>query len=173
MSKLKLEEDFIIRPTRPSDAEGINEIRRMRGAMETVMGIPSERISSSESFIASMDSSIHHFVAIEKNTGIIIGCAGLHTSKLGRTRNNGEIGIMIHTAYQSKGVGRALMDVLIDVADNFLMLHRVELDVYSDNEKAIRLYKSLGFEIEGEKREAVIKNGKYCNVYVMGRILAN
>lgn len=171
MKKLRLGEDYIIRPTKMCDVEGINALRRMVGTMENIMGMPSERETASANFISNMGSNVHHFVAIEKSTNTLIGCAGLHVSTLGRTRNNADVGIMVHTDYQSKGIGRALMEALLDVADNFLMLHRVELEVYVDNEKAIKLYKSLGFQLEGEKRDAVIKNGKYTNVYVMGRIL--
>jgi putative acetyltransferase len=40
---------------------------------------------------------------------------------------------------------------LLDLADNWLKLVRVELDVFSDNQKAISLYQSCGFEIEGKK----------------------
>lgn len=171
VKRLKLGEDFIIRPTKLSDAQGNNDLRTMVGVMENIMGIPSERVANSENFIANMGSNVHHFVAIEKSSGLLIGSAGLHVSTLGRSRNNGEIGIMVHADYQSKGIGRALMEALLDVADNYLMLHRVELEVYKDNEKAIKLYKSLGFQMEGEKRDAVIRNGEYTNIYVMGRIL--
>ncbi|HEY8804088.1 MAG TPA: GNAT family N-acetyltransferase, partial [Clostridium sp.] len=79
-------------------------------------------------------------------------------------------GIMIHKAYQNKGVGTTLMNALIDVADNWLMLVRIELTVFEDNERAINLYKKFGFEQEGIKRLAVIRNGKYENEYLMARI---
>jgi putative acetyltransferase len=61
------------------------------------------------------------------------------------------------------------MTSLLDIADNWLMLVRVELGVFTDNEKAINLYKSLGFEIEDGKKYAVIRNGKYEYGYIMAR----
>ncbi|MDZ7543846.1 GNAT family N-acetyltransferase, partial [Clostridium perfringens] len=72
--------------------------------------------------------------------------------------------------YQNMGVGTALMEALLDVADNWLMLIRVELTVFEDNKRAIHLYEKFGFEKEGLKRLASIRNGKYENEYLMARI---
>ncbi|WP_439709371.1 GNAT family N-acetyltransferase [Parachlamydia acanthamoebae] len=51
------------------------------------------------------------------------------------------------------------MELLLDLADNWLKLVRVELDVFSDNQKAISLYQSCGFEIEGKKSMLQFKMG--------------
>ena len=78
---------------------------------------------------------------------------------------------MIHKDYQNAGVGTALMNALIDIADNWLMLIRLELSVFEDNERAIHVYEKCGFKKEGIKRMAAIRNGKYVNEYMMSRIL--
>ena len=44
------------------------------------------------------------------------------------------------------------MESLLDIADKGLMLKRVELTVFTDNERAVHLYESLGFVIEGTKK---------------------
>ncbi len=62
------------------------------------------------------------------------------------------------------------METILDVADNWLMLVRIELEVFADNEKAIALYKKYGFEIEGKIRMAAIRNGEYVDEYKMGRV---
>lgn len=49
------------------------------------------------------------------------------------------------------------------------MLVRLELGVFIDNERAINLYKSLGFVIEGTKKHAIIRNGKYEDEHIMAR----
>ena len=48
-----------------------------------------------------------------------------------------------------------------------LNLRRIELLVLKDNIRAQRLYKKVGFQLEGEKREAVYKDGEYKNMYMM------
>jgi len=49
------------------------------------------------------------------------------------------------------------------------MLLRIELDVTVDNEKAINLYQSFGFEIKGTKKYSIIKNGKYADLLMKAR----
>ena len=59
---------------------------------------------------------------------------------------------------------------VLDLADNWLMLVRVELTVFADNERAIHLYEKLGFEKEGLKRMTTVRDGKYADEYMMARI---
>ena len=51
--------------------------------------------------------------------------------------------------WQGKGVGTAMMQAVVDLADKWLNLSRLELEVYTDNEPAMRLYQKFGFTIEG------------------------
>lgn len=165
--------EFVIRPVCLSDAKGINDLRQMPGVFENILGIPSERIRKTEDYIVNMDNNTHQFVAIiadELGSEKIIGSAGLSVFANNRLRHSAGIGIMVHRDYQGNGVGRKLMETLLDVSDNWLMLVRVELSVFIDNQKAIELYKKLGFEIEGTKRKAAIRNGEYIDEYIMARI---
>ncbi len=66
--------------------------------------------------------------------------------------------------------GDALLNEILDLADHWLMLVRVELEVFSDNEGAIRLYESLGFQKEGLKRMATVRGGRYVDEYLMARL---
>ena len=74
---------------------------------------------------------------------------------------------MVRTDCQGQGIGTALLEAVLDLADNWLMLRRVELEVYADNGGAIRLYERLGFETE---REAAVKAGAYVDTLVMARL---
>ncbi|WP_372998602.1 GNAT family N-acetyltransferase [Lutispora sp.] len=165
--------NFTIRPVEMRDARGINEFRRMPGVFENTLGLPSERLNRSEDFIANLDRNSHLFVAVVKDDSgeeKVIGCAGLTVFPNPRMRHSGSIGIMVHKDYQNQGVGLALMSTLLDIADNWLMLVRVELGVYADNARAIHLYEKFGFKKEGIKRKAAIRNGEYIDEMMMARI---
>lgn len=88
-----------------------------------------------------------------------------------RRRHVGTIAISVHGDWQGKGVGAALMRAILDLADNWLNLTRLELEVYADNEAAIRLYERFGFEVEGTLRQHAFRDGKYVDSKVMGRLL--
>lgn len=165
--------EFYIRPIAAGDGKGVNELRRMPGVFENILGIPSERIKRNEDYISNMDNNTHQFVAIVKEASgeeKIIGTAGLIVYDNSRRRHSGIILIMIHKDFQSKGVGTKLMEAILDVADNWLMLVRVELTVFADNEKAINLYKKFDFGVEGLKKKAAIRNGEYVDEFIMARI---
>ena len=93
---------------------------------------------------------------LEDGTEQVIGSVNLHVES-GRMRHCGGIGLMVHPDFQGRGIGRALLDAALDIADNWLMLLRVELTVFTDNARAIALYQSAGFEVEGTKRMGVIR----------------
>lgn len=162
---------FIIRPVKIEDAVFINAIRRQDGVRENIMGIISERTTQTEAFISGLTANDHMLVAEVEEDGIkkVVAVATLSVNRSNRVRHSASIGIMVQKEYHAMGIGRALMTNLIDIADNWLMLVRIELGVFTDNEKAIKLYKSLGFEIEGTKKYAIIRNGKYEDEYLMAR----
>ena len=85
-------------------------------------------------------------------------------------RHGATLGILVHTDYQDQGVGTALMKTLLDLADNWLMLVRVELEVFADNERAIHLYEKFGFEKEGLMRMSAVRGGTYMDEYKMARL---
>lgn len=165
--------DLTIRPVAMNDAKEINDMRRMEGIMENILGLPSETVQDSQDYLSRMDAMRHQFVAVvkvDRNTEMVVGTVGLHVNPLPRKRHCGSLGIMVHREYQSMGIGTRLLETVIDLADNWLMLKRLELEVFSDNEKAINLYQKMGFEIEGIRRKAAIRNGRYADEMVMSRI---
>ena len=76
----------------------------------------------------------------------------------------------VHDDWQGKGVGTALMEAALDLADNWLNLTRIELEVYIDNTAGIALYKKFGFEIEGTYRRFAFRGGEYVDAYSMARV---
>jgi putative acetyltransferase len=165
--------EYTVRPARVNDALGINELRRMPGVFENILGLPSESLQKNEDFLRNLDANSYVFVAIT-DAGLgeekVIGMAGLTVYANPRQRHNAGIGMMVHKDYQGQGIGKRLLETLLDMADNWLMLVRVELGVYTDNEKAIGLYKKFGFEPEGIQRKCAIRNGKYVDSLMMARL---
>ena len=62
---------------------------------------------------------------------------------------------------------------LLDWADNWAGVLRVELTVHADNERAMALYRSMGFEEEGRHRAYAIKDGRYVDALCMARLHPN
>jgi putative acetyltransferase len=83
------------------------------------------------------------------------------------------LGISVSVAAQRQGVGRALMNSLMDYADNWAQVLRLELNVYADNAAAIRLYERCGFILEGRLRAYALRGGEYVDSLAMARLHPN
>lgn len=71
-----------------------------------------------------------------------------------------------------KGIGTDTMSLILEFAFNELNLHRVYLQVFSFNERAIKLYEKIGFIHEGKFRQALYRTGKWHDIVIMS-ILKN
>jgi L-phenylalanine/L-methionine N-acetyltransferase len=103
--------------------------------------------------------------------GEIVGLVWLaSSSKSARRRHAGSLGMAVHDKWQSKGIGSALVGAMLELADKWLNLSRLELTVYTDNEPGVRLYKKFGFEIEGTHKKYAFRDGAYVDAYCMARV---
>ncbi|MGE6895779.1 GNAT family N-acetyltransferase [Priestia flexa] len=159
--------DLKIRPVHPNDAEAIHEIRIQPSVARHTLAVPSERVKTPSEFMNSMNHDTHLMVAEIEDK--VVGMAGLHV-KPGKQRHIAVVGISIHADYHGKGVGSALMDSLLDIADNYLGLIRLELEVSVSNKKAMKLYEKKGFQVEGQLKKAHFYAGEYHDVFIMGRV---
>lgn len=62
------------------------------------------------------------------------------------------------------------MQATIDLAEKWLGLTRMELEVFVDNEPAIHLYKKFGFEVEGTRVAFAFRDGQYVDTLMMARV---
>ena len=104
----------------------------------------------------------------------VVGQLGLHTFPgAPRRRHAAQIGMAVRDDWQGKGAGGALMQAAVDLADKWLNLTRLELEVYTDNEAAVHLYKKFGFVIEGTLIRFAFRDGQYVDAYTMARLREN
>jgi putative acetyltransferase len=114
-----------------------------------------------------------HYLLVACADGEIVGHGGLHPlGKSPRRAHAMALGMGIVEPWQGRGVGSALMGALTELADNWLNVIRLELTVYTDNERAIALYRKFGFETEGTHRCYALRAGRYVDAYAMARIRA-
>ena len=101
--------------------------------------------------------------------GELVAMLGLSRDEHNRA-HVGHLGMMVHDDYQGMGIGSALMEAAVDLAENWLGITRLQLEVYPDNARAIRLYEKYGFEREGLHRAFGYREGQYVDTLVMGRL---
>ncbi len=72
-----------------------------------------------------------------------------------------EFQIIIDPAFQGLGLGEKATRMALDYAFQVLNLHKIYLQVDSENSKALHIYKKIGFEKEGVLRQEFYINGRY------------
>jgi RimJ/RimL family protein N-acetyltransferase len=110
-------------------------------------------------------SSLLLLIAL-RETDEVIGDIALQN--IDGMNRNANIRIAISSQeHQGRGLGTEAMRLLLDYGFGILNLHRIELNVFSYNARAIRAYEKLGFQREGVQREALYYNHQYHDSIIM------
>jgi RimJ/RimL family protein N-acetyltransferase len=104
------------------------------------------------------------FVVI--SAGEVVGWCDVLPKERPTYAHGGVLGMGLLPPFRGQGIGADLIRRSLDGARAF-GLHRVELTVRENNSSAVRLYKKVGFEVEGLLRDAVQVDGVYENVILM------
>ena len=156
-----------LRPPLPDDAEALWRIAREPGVMETTMGLASRPRSHYDELLEQPSPDQHTLVAVLD--GDVAGWGGM-TVRTGRRRHAADLGLAVSTPLQRQGIGTALLTALLELADDWLGLRRIELTVLCGNDGARAMYERHGFEVEGRLRGYVTGDGMLRDVWVMGRL---
>ncbi len=101
----------------------------------------------------------------------IISIASINSSQKDRMKHVGTLGIVISEQFTGQGLGRKMMEQLIQWATSNGITNKISLVTREDNVLAIELYEKLGFEKEGLIKKDNLINGVYYNTLVMGLFL--
>ena len=159
--------EVVIRAAEPSDAEAIHLILRCPGVVANTLQLPWRPLEYTRGrFISRPDE--HSLVGLVE--GHVVGNIGLQIVQNPRRRDVGDLGMAVHDDFQGRGVGSALMAAILELADNWLGLRRVELTVWTDNARAIHLYEKFGFQHEGTARQYARQAGALVDAHFMARL---
>ncbi|TCS41605.1 GNAT family N-acetyltransferase [Reinekea marinisedimentorum] len=158
-----------VRRAEPADAQAIKEIYEHPNAYSGTLQLPHPSVELWEKRISNVPDNVYSYVAMLDDQ--IVGNLGMEVCVNPRRRHVASFGMGVRDDAAGKGVGSALLKTAIDLADNWLNLKRLEITAYTDNERAICLYKKFGFIVEGESEAFAFRNGKYVSAYHMARIV--
>ena len=158
--------DILIRAMEPADLPDLTEAWNQPRAYAGTLQLPHTSLEARQRRYDGNPNAVRLGAVIE---GKAIGLIFL-TREENRRSHAGTLGMMVHDAYAGRGAGTALMSAVIELADNWLNLKRLELGVYADNARAIALYERFGFEREGLSRAFAWRNGAYVDSISMARL---
>ncbi|MEB2264900.1 MULTISPECIES: GNAT family N-acetyltransferase [Priestia] len=125
-------------------------------------------LSEYELFLASVKQEQNALIVVAEKEEKIISIASITSSQNPRNKHVGTLGIVVEKSYSGLGLGRQLMIELIEWARTHKQTKKIELVTREDNQRAISLYRKLGFQPEGLKEKDTYINGVYYNTMLMG-----
>jgi L-phenylalanine/L-methionine N-acetyltransferase len=168
-------ERISIRAAEPADAAAMSALMGSVGVFEGTLQMPYAAVASRVERFSKIDPDNLHLVAVarDSDTGTeqIVAHAGLFTVNPGLRRMHARgLGMTVALTWQGQGLGDRLMVALLDWADNWAGVLRIELTVFTDNARAIALYQRHGFVQEGVMRAFALRDGMYVDTLAMARL---
>jgi RimJ/RimL family protein N-acetyltransferase len=172
---LKNDKKLFIRKAEPKDAAEIV-------SMSTQIGGETDNLTFGTGEFYFTDDQEKQFISNIKNKenslyivaivdGKIIGSLSFISSPRKRLMHRGDMGIAVLKDYWGIGVGTCLMDYFLKWAYSNGITKKIDLQVREDNIRAINLYLKYGFKIEGRISRGMYVDGKYYDIYYMGKTL--
>ncbi|MDP1421727.1 GNAT family protein [Peribacillus simplex] len=168
--------NYIIRTGELEDAEAVLDVQN------SVISEGEYFITISEEFNKTPEQQrdwIRRLLENERETiivaainGEVIGWIGFQSENRKRMSHKGSFGIMIRKNFRGMGIGKDLVQALLDWAEANPLIEKVSLGVFSTNHRAIALYKSMGFVEEGRKiKEFKMSEREYVDDIIMYKLV--
>ncbi len=160
--------DLVIRAFEPADWPGVADLWAQPLVQRNTLQLPLQSRDAARRRIESVPEGRQRLLALRGE--LVVGLASVQPNPRWRQRHVGDIGLMVHDAHHRQGIGSALLAALLELADQWLGLARLQLTVYADNAAALALYQKFGFEIEGMLRWHALRDGAYVDSCSMARL---
>ncbi len=156
---------------------------------EAVLDVQNSVISEGEYFIAVSEEFnktseqqrdwLRRLLENERETIIVaemndevVGWIAFQSENRKRMSHKGSFGVMIRKNFRGMGMGKELIEALLDWAEANPLIEKVSLGVFSTNHRAISLYKRLGFVEEGRKiKEFKMSENEYVDDIIMYKLV--
>jgi ribosomal protein S18 acetylase RimI-like enzyme len=129
----------------------VDSVARERRYLASVEGFPKEE---SLKFVRKLaaGAGVQYFALDGKE---VVGWCDITRPEFQGFEHSGSLGMGVLKEYRGRGIGKSLLRETMSAAVK-MGISRIGLEVFSDNEAAIKLYEDFGFEVEGIKRRARI-----------------
>ncbi|KMJ57842.1 acetyltransferase [Bacillus sp. LL01] len=166
---------MIIREARIEDAEALlTHARKVYGEGRNLLTAPEEfkvTTDQEEQWLRdNLDKG--HLTLVAEQDSRIVGMLNATRGSRIRVKHICMFGISIQEEHCDNGLGSKMINRLLDWAKEVEEIEKVCLEVFAHNERAIHLYKKLGFKVEGRKEKHVkFEDGTYSDELIMGKFI--
>ena len=158
-----------VRGVADGDLEAVHEILTSPHVLAGSMRLPRAALARSRERLEAAPGT---YQLVAESEGQVVGFGELITHpEEPRQSHVGEINMVATRAeWRGRGVGRTLVGEIVELADDWLKLERLQLIVFTDNAPAIGLYGSFGFKLEGTMPRLGFGAGEWMDAHMLGRL---
>ncbi|GAA0466128.1 GNAT family N-acetyltransferase [Alkalibacillus silvisoli] len=165
---------MIIREVKSADSEKLSTlIQQVDQSSDYMLWEPGERNISPENqlkMIENIETQENSTILVSEDNDHLVGYILALGGKARRNRHSAYLVVGILKEYRGQGIGRKLLSAINQWATEH-NIHRLELSAVGRNKAGLSLYKKMGFEIEGTKRDSLLIDGEFVDEYYMSKLL--
>jgi RimJ/RimL family protein N-acetyltransferase len=162
----------VIRPIREADARAFLELSNALDAESDFRLLePGERrttVQEEQEIIRRVQESANDAILVAEVEGRLVGYVAALGGKHRRNQHVAVVVVSVLERCWGQGIGTQLLEAL-EVWARERTVHRLELTVMVHNDRAIGLYRKMGFEVEGRKRDALRVGDQYADEFCMAK----
>jgi len=168
--------EVVIRAARSEDAEKVLTYNRNIMKTETYMLTTAEEFNLTAEderlWIEKVQKVPDNLVILAEHLGEVVGFSDFQCGLRKRNAHTGSFSISVRSDFRGCGVGKALIQALLNWADGRQQIEKIGLSVFASNKPAIGLYRRMGFIEESLlKKQIKLENGDYVDLIGMGLLI--
>lgn len=159
-----------------NDAEAVlklqKEILSESEFMISVLEEFEETVEQIRNWIEKILANEREKLIMAESNGQIVGLIVFRAKSTKRLLHTGSFTAMVKKEFRNQGIGKLLIKELLNWAEHNPLLEKVSLGVLSTNQRAIELYKNMGFVEEGRKiKEVKFNDDLYVDDILMYKLV--
>lgn len=169
--------NYTIRKPKESDAEEIirysKKLFKESDQLLTTLEEYNKTIEEQAAWINDSLNNPTKLILVAESDGKLVGLLFFATMGRAKVAHTGEFGVSVDKEFRSSGIGRSMVEQLIQWALGNPKIEKIFLQVFASNTRAIKLYTEMGFLEEGRHVKAVKQmSGAYTDIVQMYRLMA-
>ena len=145
--------------------DALDSVAKEKRYLASFEAPPLDRVS--KFVLDNIETNVSQFVSLDGSR--VVGWADISPERAAAIKHVGSLGMGIISEYRGQGIGKRLLVACVEKAlQNGLS--RIELQVRTDNENAIGLYKKAGFQTEGIMTGSMLVDGTYYDTLLMSLV---
>lgn len=160
---------MIVRPARPTDAEGLTELGNAVGSEPEGWLVTTNgwRATADERrYLRAIRRYPNAAVYVAEDEGEIVGRLSVARDQHPASSHVADVGLMVAASHRRRGIGTALLDAAVQWGRE-AGVRKLELHVFPWNSAAIALYERFGFVKEGYRRGHYRRGDEYVDAILM------